>query len=103
MSKRFYIHDFVEDLNYRAVILYVGEHIDLDRLRKKLEKDYCNHLYRFDYMLNKEADDMRRFFYIENCDFQDLDFPIHEYVGEDGYNIYNLQFDSERYFIEVDL
>lgn len=103
MSKRIYIDNFVEALNYHAVILYVGEDINLKHLREKLEKDYCNHLYRFEYMLDKVNEDERRFFYIENCDFQELICPVHEYIIEDGYNVYNLQFDDGRYFIEVDL
>lgn len=104
MTKRFYIDDFVEDLNHRSVILYVGEDIDTVHLRDNLRKDNCGHLYRFEYMMDENtAYEMRRFFYIANCDFQDLDYPVYEYIIEYDYNVYNLKFADGRYFFDVDL
>lgn len=35
---RFYIDDFVEDLNYRKIILSFGD-VDPEKLKSKLEKD----------------------------------------------------------------
>lgn len=37
-----YIDDFVEDLNYRKVILYIGN-VDSDSLRSKMESDNMGH------------------------------------------------------------
>ena len=63
---RIYIHDFVDELNYRAVILYVDLEVDLDELLSKLKEDLVNHLYRFNSVREN------RLFYIENCDLQDV-------------------------------
>lgn len=41
-----YIDDFVEDLNYRKVILYIGN-LDSDSLRSKMESDNMGHTNRF--------------------------------------------------------
>lgn len=37
MNNRFYIEDFCEDLNYRQVILYIGN-VNSKKLRKAIEK-----------------------------------------------------------------
>lgn len=41
-----YIDDFVEDLNYRKVILYIGN-VDSDSLRSKMKSDNMGHTNRF--------------------------------------------------------
>ena len=43
MDKRIYINDFCEDLNYRSVILYIGE-VDSEALLKALERDNVNNV-----------------------------------------------------------
>lgn len=108
MAKRFYINDFVEDLNYKSIILYITEEVNITMLREKLKKDYCNKLYRLDFALDKEREDKRNFFYIANCDFQDLDYPIHEYIAGDVsgiYNVYRLYYDeaADKFYVSVDL
>ena len=47
---KIYIDDFVENLNYRKIILYIGD-IEPDNLHLKLKKDCMNHLNRFDSIL----------------------------------------------------
>ena len=44
---KIYIDDFVEDLNYRGVILYVGN-VNLTKLLSKLKEDNLNKTYRFE-------------------------------------------------------
>lgn len=101
MSNRIYINDFCEDLNHRNVILYIGE-INPDRLRKALTDSVVNKIYRLDYALNHENPALRNYIYVSNCDLQDLDWPIHEYV-EDGYNVYILHEEAGKYYITVDM
>lgn len=90
-----YITDFVEDLNYRKVILYIGD-VNKDVLYKTLKHDEVNHLNRFEGC----KDD--NFMYIENCDLQTLDFDILDYLSE-GYIICPLYQDSEGYYVYIDL
>lgn len=99
-----YIDDFVEDLNYRKVILYIGN-LDSDSLRSKMIADNTNHMNRFDGVLHNKL------MFVENCDLQDVD-TWHEdefgnsllYLMEEGYAIYPLQYEPEsgKYFVEVD-
>lgn len=97
---RMYIENFCEDLNYRKLILYVKD-VSLKRLREHLEKDYVNKIYRFDYILDKSGDASKRYFmYIENCDLQDLDYPVADYIIEEGYMIATLHEDEAGFYIE---
>ena len=102
---KLYIDDFVEDLNYRKVILYIGN-VDSDSLRSKMTSDYVNHMNRFDGVL------CNRLMFLENCDLQDIDTDHGDefgnsllYLIEDGYVIYTLQYETEsgRYFVETNL
>ena len=98
MNERLHIKDFCEDLNYQGVILYIGN-VDRDRLRKALEKDEVGHLYRLAFATSSNDPSMRDFIYVENCDLQNLDYPIHEYF-EDGYDVYVLYEDSSGFYIK---
>lgn len=100
-----YIDDFVEDLNYRQVILYIGN-IDLDNLRSKMKSDNMGHMNR---LATVTANNLM---YVENCDLQDVDTWHGDdfgnsllYLMEEGYAVYPLQYEpeSEKYFIEIDL
>ena len=100
---KIYIDDFVEDLNYRKVILYIGD-VEPADLHLKLEKDRMNHTNRFDSVLN--------LMFVENCDLQDVDTKHGDefgnsllYLISDGYVVYSLQYDSlaKRYFIETNI
>ena len=101
---KIYINDFVEDLNYRKIILYIGN-IDSDRLHEKLKKDNLGHLYRFDYC--KE----NKLMFVENCDLQDVNTSeLYDYgdsllyLTEEGYSILPLYFDAGvgRYYVNID-
>lgn len=98
---KIYINDFVENLNYRGVILYVGN-VDSAKLLNKLKEDNLNKIYRFESVLESN-----KLFYVENCDLQDMSQcrtleSILEYL-EDGQTIYSLRYDkiSDRYYIET--
>lgn len=94
-ERKIIITDFVEDLNHRLIILYIGDDVDVEHLRRRLNEDNCGHLYRLDYCLTTELGKYRRFFYISNCDFQDLDYPVYDYVADDGFSVYVLHYDKE--------
>ena len=102
--RRVVITDFVEDLNHRLLILYIGDDVDVEHLKKRLEDDVCNKVYRLEGCINDPSSSSRRFFYISNCDFQNLDYPIHEYVVEDGFNVCVLHYDeySGEYYYDVE-
>lgn len=97
---KIYIDDFVEDLNYRKVILYIGD-VEPADLHLKLEKDRMNHTNRFDSVLENNL------MFVENCDLQDGDEFGNSllYLISDGYVVYSLQYDSlaKRYFIETNI
>ena len=102
---KIYIDDFVEDLNYRKVILYIGD-IEPANLHLKLKKDCMNHLNRFDSVLENNL------MFVENCDLQDVDTEHGDefgnsllYLISDGYVVYSLKYDSleKRYFIETNI
>lgn len=102
---RIYINDFVEDLNYRKVVLFIGD-VDPNNLFSRLEKDKVNHINRFDSVLENNL------MFIENCDLQDVDTDHGYEFGNslmymitDGYVIYPLRYDksSKRYFIETNM
>ena len=67
-----YIDDFVEDLNYRQVILYIGN-VDLDNLRSKMKSDNMGHM---NHLATVTANHLM---YVENCDLQDVDTWHGEY------------------------
>ena len=99
------INDFVEDLNYRKVVLFIGD-VDPSNLFSRLEKDNVNHINRFDSVLENNL------MFIENCDLQDVDTDHGYEFGNslmymitDGYVIYPLRYDktSKRYFIETNI
>lgn len=98
MNERFYIKDFCEDLNYQGVILYIGN-VDHTRLQKALEKDKVNKLWRLSFATTNNDPSMRDFIYVENCDLQNLDYPIQEYF-EDEYDAYVLYEDTEGFYIK---
>ena len=102
---KLYIDDFVEDLNYRQVILYIGN-VDLDNLRSKMKSDNMGHMNRLSTVTANHL------MYVENCDLQDVDTWHGDdfgnsllYLMEEGYAVYPLQYEpeSEKYFIEIDL
>lgn len=101
MSKRIYINDFCEDLNYRGVILYIGN-VDSAALLEALKRDRVNKLWRLDYALKAVKDGCKNFIYVENCDLQNLDYPIHEYF-EEGYDVYVLHEDAGKFYITAKL
>lgn len=91
---KLYIKNFRYDLNYHKVILWIGN-VDENRLYDRMDKDLVNHLYRFTTV------SQNKYVYVENCDLQDLDFELSEYL-EEGYSIYPLFEDNNEYYIEVD-
>lgn len=99
MNDRIYIDNFCEDLNYKKIILYIGG-VNYSKLLKKLEKDYVNKLYRLEYATTNSNPARKDFIYIENCDLQDLDYPVHEFVIDEGYHVYVLHEDAGKYYIE---
>jgi hypothetical protein len=92
--ERIYINNFCEDLNYQRVVLYIGN-VNYDNLKKALSECYVNKLWRLD---------NARFIYIENCDLQDLSYPITECI-EEGYDVYILHEDEEsgKFYVEEKL
>lgn len=99
---RLYVEDFCDDFNYKRVILYIGE-VDFERLYAAMGKDYINKLWRLTLASQNTDPTKKNFIYIENCDMQNLDYPVHEYM-EEGYDIYILhEDDSHNYYIEQKL
>lgn len=97
MEKRHYIKDFVEDLNYKKVILYVGN-VNLDTLREKLVNDMINHMNQFDHVSKT------KFMYIENCDLEYVDSIDWLFkLINDGYNVYNLYYDDKGFYINIEI
>ena len=103
---KIYIEDFVEDLNYRKVILSIGG-VDSEKLYSRLKQDCVNHLNRFRGCLENKL------MFIENCDLQDVDTD-HGYefgnsllylIADEGFSVCPLHYDidSDRYFIEIDI
>ena len=90
-----YIENFVDDLNYQGVILYI-KNVDKDKLLEKLENDYLNHLYYFEAIWNGNG-----LMLIENCDCIDIwDYQLINYI-ENNYDIVQLKEDENGYFFEV--
>ena len=98
MSNKIYINDFCEDLNYQGIILYIGL-VDSNKLLEALEQDNVNHCYRFLFATSNNDPTMKNFICIENCDLQDLDYPIYEYM-EDGYDVYCLYEDDKGFYVK---
>lgn len=97
--ERIYIRDFINDLNYNAVVVYVDSNKILDELYLKLREDSVNHLYRF------ESVRKNKLFYIENCDLQDVTInsdwnELFELI-ENGYSIVHLMMDISGFYIVV--
>lgn len=105
---RFYIDDFVEDLNYRKIILSFGD-VDPEKLKSKLEKDNTGHISRF-----YTCCIYNKLFYIENCDLQDVDTQMEppeiygnsfqSLVIEEGYSIVALHYDEkgDQWYFDID-
>lgn len=97
--EKIYIHDFIDDLNYHAVVLYVDSEADLDELLSKLKEDLVSHLYRFDSVREN------RLFYIENCDLQDVTInsnwnELLDLLSE-GHSILHLKKDTSGFYVLV--
>lgn len=91
---KIYIENFVDDLNYQKIILWIGN-VNKKNLYDRLVKDHVNHMYRFTSVVQDG------YMYIENCDLQDLDLESVDYL-EEGYSIYPLFEDKDGYYIEID-
>jgi hypothetical protein len=101
MRDRIYIDDFCYDLNYARAILYIGG-VNKTKLRNALKASFVNKLWRFEYATSNPDPSRQNFIYIENCDLQDLNWPVHEYIA-DGYDVYNLHEDNGKYYIKEKL
>lgn len=106
---RFYIDDFVEELNYRKIILSFGN-VDPEKLKSKLEKDNTGHISRFDrYCISNKL------FFIENCDLQEVDTQVEppeiygnsfqSLVIEEGYSVVALHYDDngDQWYFDIDV
>lgn len=93
-----YIKDFVEDLNYQGIILYISDSVNLTKLKDKMINDNMGHMYRFDYILDDHL------FYVENCDLQPLDdiSEVMEKMFEERYSFLQLNEDSEGFYTTKD-
>lgn len=98
MENRIYIEDFCYDLNYKQIILYIGN-VDQDKLRRALDDSVVNKVYRLDYALEKDDPATKNYIFVENCDLYDLTWPIYEYIASD-YKVHILQEENGKYFIE---
>ena len=97
---KIYIDDFCNDLNYKEVILYIGQ-VETSKLKQRLIDDCVNHMHRFDKIINDGVDS--NFMYIENCDLQDLTYKVQHYIAE-GYSILTLHEDRHgAYYVEIDI
>lgn len=99
MENRIYIKDFCEDLNYQGIILYIGL-VDSNKLLEAIKRDNVSHCYRFLFATSNNDPTMKNFIYIENCDLQNLDYPIYEYM-EDGYDVYCLHEDDKGFYVKI--
>ena len=70
-----------------------------DRLLEALELSEVNKTYRLEYAITDSDPERRNYIYVENCDLQNLDYPIHEYI-EDGYDVYVLYEDDGKYYVK---
>lgn len=97
---RFYIDDFVEDLNYRKIILSFGD-VDPEKLKSKLENDNTGDMYCFDTHCSHD-----KLFYIEESYLQPAFVPedIHYLVVSEGYSIVALHYDEngDQWYFDID-
>lgn len=99
---RLYIENFCEDLNYTGVILYIGN-VNFERLYAAMGRDYVNKLWRLTLAVETTDPTKKNFIYIENCDMQELVWPVHEYM-EEGYDVYILHEDETgNYYVKQKL
>lgn len=89
------IEDFVEDLNYRGIILYVDkESVVKEDLKAAFERDSVNKIWRLD-----NAWDIGMFT-IENCDLDDVQNI--DYLDGEGYSVFRLVEDVKgEFYIQV--
>ena len=97
--EKIYIHDFIDDLNYHSVVVYVNSATILDDLYSRLRREYVNHLSRFKSVRENKL------FYIENCDLQDVTInsewnELFELI-ESGYSVVHLMKDNMGFYIVV--
>jgi hypothetical protein len=85
------LYSIVEDLNYTNLICKVNPN-DYDLLFRELKKDFCNKLWRIEYIKNKD-----HLFYIENCDLQDTNG--YELDEDSEYIVVNIKFTKKGYIL----
>lgn len=79
------IEDFVEDLNYRKILLNL-QFVDKKHLKQKLIKDNLNKVYRLE---------KSNYLWVENCDYQGEEIIDHNDVNEmieEGFEKCNLYY-----------
>lgn len=91
-----YIDDFVEDLNYRKVILYIGN-VDSDSLCSKMKSDNMSHMNRFATVMANHL------MYVDTWHGDEFGNSLLSLI-EEGYAVYPLQYEPEsgKYFVEID-
>ena len=95
---KIYISDFITQLNYNNIVLYI-ENVNYEDLRNKLTESCINHIYRLDEAIENKS----YIIYIENCDVQNLDddsYTIYDLL-EEGYNILQLQQDDIGFYYNI--
>lgn len=95
---KIYIEDFVYDLNYKNIVLFIGLLNDNEKelLKKQCEENYLNHLCRWKYIENGS-----KFFYVENCDLQDCNGIELLNCIQDEYDFYLLEHDENGFYYKV--
>lgn len=101
MTEKIYIKNFVEDLNYKPIILVVDEEIvDGDfwvKLIDKLKEDQVGHLFEFSHVILES-----KCFYIENCDIQACYYrSLLDDLLENKYKFYRLNHDEGGFYYEA--
>lgn len=87
------INDFVEDLNYRRIVLDVSN-VDKNQLKDRLIEDKLNKVYRLD---------QAKYMYVENCDFNGEEIEDIEDFLQDGHKLYTLLYhDMVGYFYKLE-
>jgi len=92
--------EIVEVLNYSGIICRVNPN-DYDKLEYWLKLDYCNKLYRLEYIKNHHIKKCKNLFYIENCDLQNL--VGYELKDKDNYTIADIVFKEDGFIIKLDV
>lgn len=95
MSTCVKITDFVEDLNYKGIVLLIDkDSVVKDDLKAALERDEVNKIWRLD---NAWKTGM---FTVENCDLDDV--PNLDYLDGGGYAVFSLVEDVKgEFYIQV--